>query len=104
MATRSTIKVEGIDYVKVYKHWDGYPDNMVSWLEKFNKEFTDNRGDDPSYKIAQLLRHSTKQSDLSGEPYTGWGLVEPDTTMGAEFEYTLCADGTVKVKDLYKEL
>ena len=32
MATRSTIKVEGINYVKIYQHLDGYLDNMLNML------------------------------------------------------------------------
>ena len=54
MATRCTIKIEGIDYAKVYKHWDGYPDATLRWLEEFNRNFSKNRGDDPAYKLAQL--------------------------------------------------
>ena len=36
MATRCTIKVDGVDYVKIYKHWDGYPENMLQPLIEWN--------------------------------------------------------------------
>ena len=39
MATRCTIIVEGIDSVKVYKHWDGYPEATLEWLQDFNEDF-----------------------------------------------------------------
>lgn len=50
MGTRCTIKIQGITYAKVYKHWDGYPEHILPWLIAFNAEFTKDRGDDPQYK------------------------------------------------------
>ena len=41
MATRCSIIVEGVDLVKIYKHWDGYPSNMVAWLSEFNQDFSE---------------------------------------------------------------
>lgn len=100
MATRATIYVDGIDTVKVYKHWDGYPDATLPWLEDFNKSFTEGRGfDDPQYKFAQLLRSSIRDADKHGlDPahLTGWGVVPITHDCGAEHEYHLLADGTVK--------
>lgn len=107
MATRSTIKIEGVNYAKVYKHYEGYPERMTEWLENFNKDFTKNRGNDPSYKFAQLLRHSghlpTRESykndnivsNYEAEKYLGWGVVEYRANMGEDYEYTLHADGSV---------
>ena len=66
MATRATIKVEGIESVKVYKHWDGMPKHTLPWLKKFNKDFTKARGDDPDYKFAQLLRSSARDAEEFG--------------------------------------
>lgn len=123
MATRATIYVDGIDTVKVYKHWDGYPEATLPWLEDFNKSFTEGRGfDDPQYKFAQLLRSSITDADKYGlndaqhkfaellrssmrdadkhglDPahLTGWGVVPITQDCGAEHEYHLLADGTVK--------
>jgi hypothetical protein len=39
MATRATIKIEGIRFTKIYKHWDGYPEAMLNWLQDFNLDF-----------------------------------------------------------------
>lgn len=99
MATRATIYVDGIDTVKVYKHWDGYPEDTLPWLEAFNKEFTKERGDDPSYKFAQLLRSSARDAGkyhLDSNPHTGWGVVGINDDLMEEHEYHLLADGTVK--------
>ena len=99
MATRATIYVEGIDTVKVYKHWDGYPEATLPWLEDFNKSFTERRGDDPDYKFAQLLRSSMRDASkyhLDDSEFTGWGVVPINADMWEEYEYHLLADGTVK--------
>lgn len=98
MATRSSIQIEGVDYAEVYKHWDGYPSNMLHWLEEFNQAFAKNRGDDPEYKFAQLLRWSTEKSSVRSEPYTGWGVIPFGSDMGQDYIYTLKKDGSVTVE------
>jgi hypothetical protein len=103
MATRATIKVEGFNLAKLYKHFDGYPEATLEWLKSFNEDFTKNRGVDATYKFAQLIRSSYKDADnfdLDKSSYTGWGVVGLDEDMGAEFEYRLLNDGTVTVKSL----
>jgi len=100
MSTRATIKIEGVEFAKVYKHWDGYPERTLPFLEKFNKDFAEQRGNDPDYKFAQLLR-ATKRLEqefgLDDSDYTGWGVVSFQSDCGEEFEYTLHSDGTVSV-------
>lgn len=103
MATRSTIKIEGINYAKVYKHWDGNPEATLPWLESFNQDFCDKRGDDPQYKFAQLLRSSGRDAEqyrLDGSAYTGWGVIGYDSNAGEEFEYILHTNGSVTYKAL----
>ena len=98
MATRCTIIIEGIDLVKVYKHHDGYPEATLEWLQSFNEDFTKNRGDDPEYKIAQLLRSSARDSKKYGldpSEHTGWGVIPKESDAGEEFEYVLHKDGRV---------
>lgn len=98
MATRCTIKIEGIDYAKVYKHWDGYPDATLKWLEDFNRNFSKNRGDDPAYKLAQLLRSSIRACsiyNLDPSQYTGWGVIGINEDWCQEFEYILHKEGSV---------
>jgi hypothetical protein len=93
MATRCTIKIQGIDYAKVYKHWDGYPDATLEWLKDFNSKFEEDRGfNDPNYKFAQLLRSSAWDSDkynLDQSKATGWGVLPFDAYSLEEYEYTL---------------
>jgi hypothetical protein len=103
MATRSTIKIEGINYAKAYKHYDGNPGSMLPWLVKFNQDFAENRGGDPEYKFAQLLRSSVRDAgayDLDNSLHTGWGVVEGDRDCGEAYEYTLKKDGSVSYKQL----
>jgi len=103
MATRCTIKIEGINYAKVYKHWDGYPEATIGWLKEFNRNFSNNRGDDPTYKFAQLLRNSIRDCstfNLDPSQYTGWGVVASDESWCEEYEYTLHKDGQVTYKNV----
>jgi len=100
MGTRSVIQVEGVNFVQVYKHWDGYPSAMLPWLKDFNETFTKNRGDDPTYKFAQLLRSSAfdcSKFDLGSDRETGWGVVEFGCDAGQDYTYVLKKDGTVTV-------
>ena len=100
MATRCTIKIEDIDFAKVYKHWDGYPANMLQWLTEFNTDFNTNRGNDSEYKFAQLLRSSVRDEGkyaLDDNKYTGWGVVKMGDECGEEFQYTLHANGSVSM-------
>ena len=95
------IKVEGINFAKVYKHWDGNPESTLTWLEEFNKKFANTRGDDPSYKFAQLLRSSINDADaynLDPSLDTGWGVEPYDADVGEAYEYTLKTNGKVTYK------
>ena len=101
MATRACIKIQGIEFAKVYKHFDGYPSGMLGWLETFNKRFAENRGADSTYKFAQLLRSSTNPDfELDKSEFTGYGVVPFESNCGEEWEYTLLDDGTVEVKEI----
>ena len=101
MGTSAIIFVQGVPAVAVYKHWDGYTEATLPWLEKFNKEFTEKRANDPEYKFAQLLRSSVrdaKEFGLDESDDTGWGVVTTKNANG-DFEYHLLSDGTVTVKE-----
>jgi len=103
MSTNCTIKIQGVNYAKIYKHWDGYPEATLHWLENFNKFFYEKRGDDPEYKFAQLLRSSINDSDvysLDKSKVTGWGVIDYHAETGAEYEYNLKTDGTVVYKEI----
>ena len=98
MATRALITIDGMDKIGIYKHWDGYPEATLPWLEKFHKDYLDNRGWDPEYELAQLLRSSiadAEEFELDKSKYIGWGIVDLSTgdEYGAEYEYILVKDG-----------
>jgi hypothetical protein len=100
MGTHAVIRVEGLDAVELYKHYDGYPSATLPWLEKFNSEFTKNRGDDASYKFAQLIRSSVymgSEFDLDESRYTGWGVTKQDENC-CDYLYVLKKDGTVEIE------
>jgi hypothetical protein len=100
MATTATIQLEGYKVAKLYKHWDGHPSATLQWLEDFNKDFVENRGDDPSYKFAQLIRSSAsdcEKYDLDPSRHTGWGVYGFDSGYNGEYQYRLMKDGTVQV-------
>jgi hypothetical protein len=100
MATPATVQLEGYTVAKLYKHFDGYPDGTLKWLEDFNKDFVDNRGDDNEYKFAQLIRSSAfdcEKYELDPSKYTGWGVVPVVSNCGAQYEYRLMKDGSVKI-------
>lgn len=102
MATRCTIKIDGVTYAKVYKHWDGSPESTLPWLQAFNSSFAENRGDDPQYKFAQLLRSSAFDCgvyQLDDSKTTGWGVIPYGNSPWDEYEYTLHADGSVTVNE-----
>lgn len=99
MATRCIIKIENFPVCQLYKHWDGYPEATLKWLENFNKRFTAKRGNDLPYKMAQLIRSSAflgSYYNLDNSKFTGWGVTRYGDEMGEEYIYTLMADGTVK--------
>lgn len=97
MATRATIKIEWINFAKIYKHWDGYPEEMLKPLEKFNKAFKRNRGEDPEYKFAQLLRWSQELFEDDNR-YTWWWVIEKNADYGESYEYTLKLNWKVTIK------
>lgn len=55
MSTRSQIYVEGTG-VYIYKHSDGYLEGVLPTLEPFVKFFLKERGWDPDYLAAQIVR------------------------------------------------
>lgn len=103
MSTSCEIRIQGCRTAKVYKHWDGYPSATLPWLQKFNMNFAMGCGDDPAYKLAQLLRSSAfdaKEFDLDDSREAGWGVVPYRQKWDVEYIYTLNNDGSVSVKEL----
>src|SRR6202522_599845 len=99
MGTRSLVKVEGLESA-LYKHWDGYPSNMLPWLTEFYSTFFDRRGFDDSYCLAQLIRSSVYlgvKHNIDPSTETGYGVVNATDKCGQEYTYELCENGNIKV-------
>jgi len=98
MSTRCQIKLkESSDSIHIYKHSDGYPEDVIPTLKPFVERFFKNRGNDSEYLLAQIIRAfairdykerldndktGKKQCSklpkddnfLYGQDYLGWGL------------------------------
>lgn len=101
MSTVATIKIEGLNFAKAYKHWDGDPDATYPWLKSFNETFAEQGGYGPDRKLAQLLRDSKAREAefrLDKSNFTGWRIVPFTANVGEEFEYTLHESGAVTIK------
>jgi len=100
MSTNAVIRVEGLGGIEAYKHYDGYPSGTLPWLQQFNSTFTRERGDDPAYKMAQLMRSSfavKEEFDLDPSTTTGWGI-DTEGSFLWDYLYILRRDGTVEVQ------
>ena len=98
MPTRAFVRVENFHLCGLYKHSGGSPENILPFLEEFNKKFTKERGVDNEQKMAQLLRATMKRAkkykfDTSLE--YGYALFPVGADLGQEFEYLLKEDGSV---------
>ena len=56
MSTRAQIVVKGNEEAKIYKHSDGYPDGVMPVLTELLQQFIAERGNDPEYCTAQIIR------------------------------------------------
>lgn len=56
MSTRCQIEVRGGQNVKIYKHSDGYQEGVLPVLVPIMRQFYNERGDDPTYATAQIIR------------------------------------------------
>lgn len=60
--------------ITIYKHWDGYPDNVLPLLKDFLKR---NTREDIDYKSAGFLRYiqiSEMDSVFDKEPFLSYGI------------------------------
>jgi len=118
MSTRSQIKVKGSE-IMIYKHSDGYPSEVMPTLEKVMKQFIKERGNEPDYALAQIMRafarrdekrrkEGLKRNDSFSSIYeepsmTGWGL---DCVQHGDIEYLYKVDleeGIILIKDLWND-
>ena len=80
MSTRANIAVEGTE-IKIYKHSDGYPKYMIPRLIKIADKFLENRGDDPHYLPAYILREF---KIIEEEESKDWYRAYPDPIKSKE--------------------
>lgn len=96
MSTRCQIQVKGSP-ILIYKHSDGYPEGVLPVLEPFVKAFSDNRGNDVEYCLAQIVRTFALEYDPETR-LKGWGL---DLVLHEDIEYLYVVDaakGSVEVQ------
>ena len=101
MSTNAIINVEDFTVASFYKHWDGYPSATIEWLFDFNTTFNTNRGEDPEYKFAQLIRSSALlglKYSLDKSTKTGWGVISYEDK-GIDYVYTLNNDNSITVNN-----
>lgn len=99
MSTRCNIHFTYGDRVQanIYRHYDGYPEEVLPDLEKFFSEVeaqtSDTRFNDPSYLAAKFVVWQASQYSLSEKPlaFLGIGVTQQDAEDG---EYTYKVDCT----------
>jgi hypothetical protein len=107
MATRCQIQVKGSP-ILIYKHNDDYPEGVLPTLEPMVKAFSENRGNDIEYCLAQIIRRFAI-ADFKDDPeytqktFTGWGL---DCEIHGDIEYFYVVDAakgsvTVQTRDFH---
>jgi hypothetical protein len=100
MATTCTIKIEGIKFAKIYKHWDGNNPHLLKWLKNFNDKFEKERPNEVQYKFAQLLRQAYADGIIMGSEVldssltTGWGVMDYNGPDG-DYNYILTQDEVI---------
>ena len=105
MSTHAVIRVDGSDVV-LFKHWDGYPENTLPWLIKFNKGFVKKYPTSyPEYKVADLIRSTVKSAKTYNLCKDGWAVMVSPPEKGidsidAEYIYELKRNGEVSVVHL----
>lgn len=113
MGTRAQIRIKGdVDGVHIYKHSDGYPEDVLKTLIPFVKDFHLNRGcGDSAYLLCQLVRtfavrdYIEQQNDdwykenpeaAARYKYLGWGL-DCETHGDIDFLYEIDAEGNIYI-------
>ncbi len=107
MSTRSQIKLkETHDDIYIYKHCDGYPEGVLPTLKPFVDKFIKERGYDPEYLLAQIVRcfavedYKRAAEDTTGygrfSEFTGWGL-DRQRHGDIEYLYEIDSNGDIYV-------
>jgi hypothetical protein len=76
--------------IYIYKHYDGYPSDVMEVLAPTVKEFITKRGDDAPYLLAYIMRKFASRDDREDNlGVTGWGL---DTAEHGDIDYLYQVD------------
>jgi len=86
---RDTTEFQQTGGIYIYKHSDGYPRGVMPTLTSLVKFFHADRGNDPEYLLAQIVRAFTIADLAEDREYattrmTGWGL---DCTEHGDIQY-----------------
>ena len=119
MGTRAVVRVQyGKDFIRVYKHSDGYPENILALIDATEAVTGRKWTEDPEYFLANLVFVSKLVSviDISdlfqeekekGREYStrmmgvGSGIIvwDPKEEDWIDYTYTLKKDGTIEIRD-----
>lgn len=106
MSTRSNIVFcndEGVEFARLYKHWDGYTSNVLPLLERFfdavlEDASADTRFGDPVYLSARFVVFHADETRGGSLNFTGIGVVPGGESWGGPtYEYrVLCANPSAR--------
>ena len=108
MSTHCTIKVQD-SAVSIFKHYDGYPDEMIPLLTKYIKEFDAKRGlGEPDMFLAYLIyrlkqdefneqmeRNKNKKFKSTTTDATGYRLFADSEFQSEEYNYLIDDQGRI---------
>lgn len=92
MGTRAIISVAG-SKVKLFRHWDGYPEGVMPILSRIVKEFWGIRGHEPCMFMAYMVGEFRKLN----KDMLGYRLFVGKEIDDQQHEYKIKADGTILV-------
>jgi len=93
MSTPCVIVVEGNGDAGIYKHWDGYPEEMIPMLKMFIERFMDERGFmDESYLLARILIWMGENDDS----VTGFGIIDASNCFYC-YKYIIKHDCSIEI-------
>jgi len=100
MLNPTVVRINGFNTIEIYIHRVISQDLFLKWLNEFNSGFAKQRGNDSSYKFAQLLRSSVFDADkfaLDKNILYGWEVLKTNSADESYFDYlyVLNNDGTV---------
>ena len=101
MGTRAQIQVEG-SKVFVYKHYDGYPEDVLPRLRDLVDRFEKIRGYDPEYLTAQIVNMLIEETKAWDDRYDMNEVGVGDVMHGdISYLYIITKNWLIKTKKMY---